>query len=57
MTEPTPPSRYAIPLAELERGVRVGVDDQVEELPDDTDLHTSQRWDEERRQARLAGGA
>jgi hypothetical protein len=57
MADSAAPSRYAIPLEQLEDGVRVPVAQLVEELPDDTDLHTSRRWDEERRQARLAGGA
>ena len=53
----TQPSRFAISLEDLEQGVRVPVAEQREEQPDDTDLHTEQPWDEERRQARLAGGA
>jgi hypothetical protein len=51
------PSRYKTTLDALESAVHVPVAEQTEEQPE-REIHPSAwAWDEERRQARLAGGA
>ena len=44
-------------LAQLERAAHVPVEQQTEEQPEDGLPLSDWAWDEERRQARLAGGA
>jgi hypothetical protein len=51
------PSRYKITLDALERGIHVPVAEQTEEQPETESHPSAWAWDEERRQARLAGGA
>ena len=51
------PNRYKVTLDELERTVRVPVEDQVIEQPADPITAGESDWDNERRQLRLAGGA
>lgn len=51
------PSRYAVALEGLERDVRVPFDEQVTERAANPAVVPATAWDEERRQARLAGGA
>jgi hypothetical protein len=51
------PSRYRVTLDQLERTVRVPVEDQVIERPTDPIAAGESDWDHERRQLRLAGGA
>ena len=51
------PNRYKVTLDELERTVRVPVEDQVSELPAAPIAAGESDWDNERRQLRLAGGA
>ena len=51
------PSRYKVTLDELERTVRVPVEDHVIEQPADPMVAGESDWDIERRQLRLAGGA
>ncbi len=50
-------NRYKVTLDELERTVRVPVEDQVIEQPADPITAGESDWDNERRQLRLAGGA
>jgi hypothetical protein len=54
---PDPKSPFKKPLAELENAAHVPVSDQTEEQPDTDTPSSAWAWDEERRQARLAGGA
>jgi hypothetical protein len=51
------PNRYRVTLDELERTVRVPVEDHVIEQPGDPITSGESDWDNERRQLRLAGGA
>ncbi len=51
------PNRYKVTLDQLERSVRVPVEDQVIEQPADPIAPGESDWDNERRQLRLAGGA
>jgi hypothetical protein len=51
------PSKYALTLEQLESQVRVRFEDQVTEQPGDAGADRETRWDEQRRQLRLAGGA
>ena len=51
------PNRYKVTLDQLERNVRVPVEDQVIEQPADPISAGESDWDHERRQLRLAGGA
>jgi hypothetical protein len=51
------PHRYQITLDQLERTVRVPVEDHVIEQPADPIAAGESDWDYERRQLRLAGGA
>jgi hypothetical protein len=51
------PNRYKVTLDQLERSVRVPVEDQVIEQPADPIAAGESDWDNERRQLRLAGGA
>jgi hypothetical protein len=50
-------SRFAVPLEALEREARVPLDDQITEGADTPGRDSGWAWDEERRQAQLAGGA
>ena len=52
-----PARRFDVALEDLERGVNVPAQEQTEELPESEPHPSSWAWDEERRQARLAGGA
>ena len=51
------PNRYKVTLDQLERSVRVPVEDQGIEQPADPIAAGESDWDNERRQLRLAGGA
>lgn len=51
------PNRYKVTLDQLERSVRVPVEDQVIEQPANPIAAGDADWDDERRQLRLAGGA
>jgi hypothetical protein len=51
------PSRYAVALESLELDVRVPFDEQVMERAASPAVVPASAWDEQRRQARLAGGA
>ena len=51
------PNPYKVTLDQLERSVRVPVEDQVIEQPADPIAAGDSAWDDERRQLRLAGGA
>jgi hypothetical protein len=51
------PNRFKRTLEALERAAHVPTDAQVEEQPDTETNPSAWAWDEERRQARLAGGA
>ena len=51
------PNRHKITLDQLERTVRVPVEDQVIEQPAEPNDAVESPWDKERRQLRLAGGA
>lgn len=51
------PNRYKVTLDQLERSVRVPVEDQVIEQPANPIAAGDSDWDDERRQLRLAGGA
>jgi len=51
------PNRYKVTLDQLERSVRVPVEDQVIEQPAAPIAAGDSDWDNERRQLRLAGGA
>jgi hypothetical protein len=50
-------SRFAVPLQALEREARIPLDEQITEASDAPGRATGWAWDEERRQAQLAGGA
>ena len=50
-------SRFTTTLAELERAAHVPVADQTEEQPEAEPQSPDLAWDEQQRQARLAGGA
>jgi hypothetical protein len=52
----SPRSRYARTLAELEAGAHIPLEDQTEEQATPPARASSEAWDEERRQLRLAGG-
>lgn len=52
----SPRSRYARTLAELEAEARIPLEDQTEEQATPPSRESSEAWDEERRQLRLAGG-
>ena len=52
-----PENPYAVSQEELERGVRVPLDDQVVEQEIGTAHESGGTWDELQRQVRLAGGA
>lgn len=49
--------RFDVPLEVLERSAHVPSDQQTEEQPERESDSSAWAWDEERRQARLAGGA
>lgn len=49
--------RFAVTLDDLERSARVPKEGQTEETPEAEPHASAWAWDEERRQARLAGGA
>lgn len=51
------PNCYKVTLDQLERTVRVPVEDQVIEQPATPIAAGESDWDNERRQLRLAGGA
>ena len=51
------PNRYKVTLDQLERAVRVPVEDLVIEQPAESIAAGESDWDHERRQLRLAGGA
>src|SRR5947209_4323331 len=51
------PSRFKTSLEALERAAHVPTKQQVEAQPDADTTPSDWAWDEERRQARLAGGA
>lgn len=56
-SEPAPPrSRYARTLAQLEAEAHIPLEDQTEEQATPPARASSEAWDEERRQLRLAGG-
>jgi hypothetical protein len=59
MSEPDVPSTspFAVPLADLEREARVPLEEQITEGADAHGRDSGWAWDEERRQAQLAGGA
>ncbi|MBA2478517.1 MAG: hypothetical protein H0V38_07900 [Sporichthyaceae bacterium] len=59
MTDPASSSAnpYVVPLAALERRTRVSPEDQVTEDSDSSGDAAAWAWNEERRQAQLAGGA
>lgn len=52
----SPRSRYARTLAELEAEAHIPLEDQTEEQATPPARASSEAWDEERRQLRLAGG-
>jgi hypothetical protein len=49
--------RFTVPLEVLERSAHVPRDQQTEEVPEREQDGSASAWDEDRRQARLAGGA
>jgi len=49
--------RFDVPLKDLERSAHVARDEQTEEVPERKRDRSAWAWDEERNQARLAGGA
>ena len=51
------PNRYTVALEKLERDVRVPFDEQVTESAIGPSVVGDSDWDDERFQARLAGGA
>ena len=51
------PNRYNVTLDQLERALRVPVEDHVSEQPADPIAAGESDWDNERRQLRFAGGA
>lgn len=51
------PRRFDVALDDLERSARVPTEDQTEEAPAPESHPSAWAWDEQRRQARLAGGA
>jgi hypothetical protein len=51
------PSRYGIPLERVEHAARVPLEEQVIEQAANPAALPASDWDEDRRQARLAGGA
>ena len=51
------PKPYETTMAELESTAHVPADQQTEEQPGADSPSSEWAWDEERRQARLAGGA
>lgn len=52
-----PARRFDVTLEDLERSVHVPPQEQTEETPECEPHPSAWAWDEERRQARLAGGA
>jgi len=50
------PNRYARTLVELEAEAHIPLEDQTEEQATPPARASSEAWDEERRQLRLAGG-
>jgi hypothetical protein len=52
-----PVRRFDVTLAALERSAHVSAQEQREEKPESALPSAAWAWDEERRQARLAGGA
>jgi hypothetical protein len=54
---PPPENPYAVPLVALERRTRVPREAQVTEESHGSDDAAAWAWDEQRRQAQLAGGA
>jgi len=57
MTDVDPANPYAVTAADLERSAHVPVDLQVQEQDVDAQVAVPPAWEEQRRQARLAGGA
>lgn len=57
MTGPEPENTYSVSLDELESTVHVPVEDQTTEQPAEPPDVTDGDWLDQRRQARLAGGA
>ncbi len=57
MSDSTSANPYAVTLEALEHQVRVPRDDQVEVAPDNPERESAWAETEDRRQARLAGGA
>ena len=57
MRETPATNPYAVSLEALERQSHVPVEEQIEEVPDGSNSDSAWAWEEERRQARLAGGA
>jgi hypothetical protein len=51
------PKRYKVTVDQLERSVRVPVEDPIIEQPAKPIAAGDSDWDDERRQLRLAGGA
>jgi hypothetical protein len=49
--------RFDVPLEDLERSAHVPRQAQTEEVPERKRGRSAWAWDEERNQARLAGGA
>ena len=49
--------RFQVTLDALERSAHVPRHEQIEETPEREPQSSAWAWDEERRQARLAGGA
>jgi hypothetical protein len=52
-----PDRRFDVTLEALERSAHVPPNEQTEETPEVASHPSGWAWDEERRQARLAGGA
>jgi hypothetical protein len=57
MSETPATNPYAVSLEALERQSHVPVEERIEEVPDGSNSDSAWAWEEERRQARLAGGA
>lgn len=49
--------RFKVTLDALERSARVPPQEQTQDVPEREQQASAWAWDEERRQARLAGGA